>query len=240
MTRDGESKSVRESLGGVARAGVWKAIDLLGDRPSGDKHAEPSGAPPPIEDQHDADLRAHGAQLIAKSQRPDYVAGGRHPAFTHILVQLHPDEARIVRFLGKAGTQPAIDIRTKTLFQIGSERLAAGVNLIAEMASCRWPERDQHYLVNLERLGLIRFSTEPVEDFRRYSLLEVQPRAMAAIESVKSAISIYRSIELSEFGRQFCDACFDMTGYTAGGWDKQERGDKTIGSGPPKPKLHKH
>ncbi|NMN93745.1 Abi-alpha family protein [Antrihabitans stalactiti] len=240
MTRDGESKSVRGSLGNVARAGVWKAIDLLGDRPSTEKSAESKGESTPVEDKHDADLRAYGARLIAMSQKPDYEAGGRHPAFTHILDQLHPDEARIVRFLGKAGVQPAIDIRTKTLFQIGSERLAAGINLIAEMSSCRWPDRDQHYLVNLERLGIVRFSTEPVEDFRRYSLLEVQPRAMAAIESVKSAISIYRSIELSEFGRQFCDACFDMTGYTAGGWDKHERGDRTIGSGPPKPKLHKH
>jgi hypothetical protein len=33
-----------------------------------------------------------------------------------------------------------IDIRTKTLFQIGSERLAAGISMIADMAGCRWPE----------------------------------------------------------------------------------------------------
>ncbi|MBJ8344676.1 Abi-alpha family protein [Antrihabitans sp. YC2-6] len=188
----------------------------------------------------DEDLRAVGNKLIALSQKPHYEAGGRHPAFSHILHQLNPDEARMLRFLAKAGVQPAIDIRTKTLFQIGSERLAGGINMIAEMASCRWPEHNQQYLSNLNRLGLVVFSKEPVDDFRRYALLEVQPRAMEAIETVKSAITIYRSIYLSGFGKQFCDVCFDLTGYTAGGWDKDERGDKMIGSGPPAPRKHSH
>ncbi|MGB8404268.1 MAG: Abi-alpha family protein [Mycobacterium sp.] len=190
----------------------------------------------------DIHLRAVGDQLIAASQQPAKKPPHRHPAFGHILEQLSPDESRIVRFLAVAGPQPAIDIRTKTLFQVGSERLAAGVNMIAEMAGCRWPEFDDRYLVNLNRLGLVRFSTEPVADYRRYALLEVQPRALEAAARAASTISVYRSIYLSTFGQQFCDVCIDTTGYNAGGWASDERGDKIIGKGPPDPAKagHKH
>ena len=185
------------------------------------------------------DLRERGAELIARSQRAQ-VASQRHPAFARILSELYPDEARMVRFLAVAGTQPAIDIRTKTLFQVGSERLASRINMIAEMSSCQWPEHSEFYLGNLERLGLVTYSPEPVDDFRRYALMEVQPRAMEVFESCKSAISIYRSILLTQFGREFSAACFDVTGYNAGGWDKNDRGDRIKGSGPPEPKSHKH
>lgn len=189
-----------------------------------------------------AQLRAAGDRLIEASQVPVKKPPHRHPAFAHILEQLTPDETRIVRFLAVAGPQPAVDIRTKTLFQVGSERLAAGVNMIAEMAGCRWPEFDDRYLVNLDRLGLVRFSTEPVADYRRYALIEVQPKALEASESVKSSISVYRSIDLSTFGQQFCTVCIDTTGYHAGGWDSNERGDKIKGKGPPDPAKsgHKH
>ncbi len=63
---------------------------------------------------------------------------------------------------------------------------------------------------------------------------------MDAIASVKSAICIYRSIYLSDFGKQFAEMCFDMSGYTGGGWDSDGRHDKILGSGPPKPKKHGH
>jgi hypothetical protein len=75
--------------------------------------------------------------------------------------------------------------------------------------------------VNLNRLGLVRFSTEPVDDYRRYALLEVQPRALDAAEKAASSISVYRSVYLSTFGQQFCDVCIDTTGYDAGGLSHQ-------------------
>ena len=187
----------------------------------------------------DVDLRQAGSQLIARSQRPQ-AATVQHPAFAKIIVQLYPDEARMVRFLQVAGSQPAIDIRTKTLFQVGSVRLASRINMVAEMSSCRWPKHSEFYLGNLERLGLVVYSTEPVEDFRRYALMEVQPRALEIFEGTGHAISIYRSILLTQFGREFSEACFDVSGYHAGGWDDNDRGDRIKGSGPPEPKTHKH
>ncbi|MUL48488.1 DUF4393 domain-containing protein [Mycobacterium sp. CBMA293] len=188
----------------------------------------------------DADLRHCGDELIAKSQKPTGKQTHRHPAFEQILHELAPDEVRMLRFLAVAGIQPSIDIRTKTMFQVGSERLVSGVNMIADMAGCRWPEADQRHLANLNRLGLVRFSSEPVADYRRYALLEVQPRALEVTENVPKTISVYRSIYLSEFGEQFCEVCIDTDGYNAGGWATDERGDKIIGKGPPDPAAHNH
>lgn len=216
---------VRRVMGGAEEPAKKKAHD-------GDKKGAKQDT--------DADLRHHGDELIAKSQKPTGKQSPRHPAFEQILNELAPDEVRMLRFLAVAGIQPSIDIRTKTMFQVGSERLVSGVNLIADMAGCRWPEADQRYLANLNRLGLVRFSSEPVADYRRYALLEVQPRALEVTENVPKTISVYRSIYLSEFGQQFCEVCIDTDGYNAGGWATDERGDKIIGKGPPDPAASKH
>lgn len=177
------------------------------------------------------DLRSHGNAMLKSSWKAANQPVDEHPSFAQILNALTPDEARILRFLAVAGPQPAIDVRTKTPFGVGSERLAGGINMIADMAGCTAPDHDQHYLANLNRLGLVRFSQEPVEDFRRYSFVEAQPKAQEAMAKVKKAKTIYRSIYLSLFGIQFCEVCFDLEGYDAGGWVQDDRGDKIIGKG---------
>lgn len=142
-----------------------------------------------------------------------------HPAFRMILESTTPDEARIVLFLTVAGPQPSMDLRTKTPFQVGSQRLANGINLIAEMSGCTWTARDHHYLANLNRLGLLGFSEEPVDDFRRDSLLTAHPRAIEVFHTVKKYKPVRRSIYLSEFGRQFAETCLPLAGYAGGGWE---------------------
>ncbi|ORA34169.1 Abi-alpha family protein [Mycobacterium aquaticum] len=180
-----------------------------------------------------AALRKRGSALIRISYQPDCQRRDMHPSFLRIIDELLPDEARILRFMAVAGTQPVIDVRTKTLFQIGSVLLASGITMVAQMAGCHWPDRDHHYFANLHRLGLLNFSREPVDDYRRYALLEVQPAAVHAIESVPKAVTIYRSLRLTPFGEQFIEVCFDTEGYHAGGWDTDGRQDKIIGKGPP-------
>jgi hypothetical protein len=182
-------------------------------------------------DETDA-LRKRGNTLIRLSYKPELQRRDVHPSFSHILDELLPDEARILRFLGVAGTQPLLDVRTKTLFQFGSVLLVGGVSMVASMAGCHWPDRDQHYFANLNRLGLIDLSPEPVDDYRRYALLEVQPVALHVIENVPKAITIYRSITLTAFGRQFIEVCINTEGYNAGGWDTDGRQDKIRGKRP--------
>jgi hypothetical protein len=186
------------------------------------------------------DLRALGNAMLKESWRPESEPRTEHPSFALMLQSLTPDEARILRFLAVAGPQPAIDVRTRTPFGVGSERLAGGINLIAEMAGCTRPERDRHYLANLNRLGLVRFSSEPVTDRRRYAFVEAQPKATEPMEGVKKATTIYRSIYLSLFGQQFCEICFDLEGYDAGGWASDDRGDKILGRGPRRPSRTHH
>ncbi|NMN98237.1 Abi-alpha family protein [Antrihabitans stalactiti] len=177
-------------------------------------------------------LKRRGDELLYRSWSAAAQANREHPAFDHILSELTPDEARILRFLAVAGAQPSIDIRTNTLFGIGSQRIAAGISFVADMAGCAWPDRAKHYLGNLNRLGLVRFSDEPVVDFRRYYLIEAHPEAVAAMHRVKRAISVYRSIYLSVFGMQFCEEAFTLEGYDAGGWAHRDRGDLYWGKGP--------
>jgi len=169
-------------------------------------------------------LRAAGDHLLRMSLNAENQPRDEHPAFARILEELAPDEARILRFMALSGPQPAIDVRTKTAFMVGSERIAGGINLIADMAGCTYPDRNQQYLANLNRLGMIRFSEEQVEDPRRYSFLEAQPVTMEAIAKTKKARTVYRSIYLSLFGRQFCEVCFTLDdGYDAGGWIRDVR-----------------
>ncbi len=181
-------------------------------------------------------LRDRGDDLIARSWSASNQPRFQHPAFDRILDEITPDEARILRFLALRGAQPTVDIRTNTPFGIGSQRLAAGVSFIADMAGCAWPDRGRHYLGNLNRLGLLSFSKEAVEDFRRYSVLEAHPETVAAMRRVRSTIAEYRSIHLSVFGEQFCGECFTLEGYDAGGWGKSRSRDLYWGKGPRLPK----
>lgn len=153
------------------------------------------------------DLRRMGDRLLAQSAEPA-AAQAPHPAYEHILKELCPDEARILRLLFTDGAQPAIDVRTNRPFGVGAETVAAGVSMIPEVAGCRHPDRIAAYLGNLHRLGLIWFSKEQVE-VRRYELLQVQPQVIDALTSAgRYAKSVRRRIEITPFGRDFYSTCF--------------------------------
>lgn len=188
----------------------------------------------------DEDLKEIGNEMLKISWNSENQPRSKHPSFVLMLQSLTPDEARILRFLAVSGPQPSIDVRSKTPFGVGSERLGGGFNMIADMAGCAWPDLDQHYLANLNRLGLVRFSEEPVDDFRRYSFIECQPKVAAVMEKANKTKTIYRSIYLSLFGQQFCAACFDLGNYDGGGWAEDDRGDKILGKGARKPKKKHH
>lgn len=206
----------------VVRSTMWKFLHL-------DRITPASVAPPttavmrPRSNASLRDLREQGDELLRRIGNPAERPQSEHPAFSRILRELVPDEARILRFMALAGPQPAIDVRTKTPLGVGSELIAGGINLVADMSGATYPERNQQYLANLTRLGMIQFSDEKVEDPRRYSFIEAQPVAAAAISRAKRAHTVYRSILITQFGRQFCEVCFTLDGYDAGGWVKDVR-----------------
>ncbi len=151
-------------------------------------------------------LRRRGAQLLAQSARIDS-DDRAHPAYARILTELAPDEGRILRLLATDGSQPAVDVRTANLIGMGSELVTGGINMIGAQAGCQHHARVPAYLNNLERLGLVWFSREPVGDPVAYQVLEAQPEVLDAMRSVSRAKTVQRSIHLTPFGEDFCAVC---------------------------------
>ena len=111
-------------------------------------------------------LRIRGALLLKAAAR---IESGdlAHPAYARILTELAPDEGRILRLLATDGAQPAVDVRAANLIGVGSQLVAGGMNMIGAEAGCQHRDRVPAYLNNLERLGLIWFSREPIDGPRR-------------------------------------------------------------------------
>ena len=55
------------------------------------------------------------------------------------------------------------------------------------------------------------------------------------VAQAKGAATVYRSIYLSLFGKQFCDVCFTLDGYDAGGTGqgRSDQGRSGYGNGYP-------
>lgn len=153
----------------------------------------------------DSSLRELGAQLLERSSD---VADGAplHPAYVNILRDLAPDEARILRLLAADGPQAAVDIRTWRPLDVGSRLVAQGLSMIGLNAGLQFPDRVPQYLNNLNRLGLIWFSREPLEGgTSAYQVLEAQPDVVEAIKRTGRARVVRRSVKLTAFGIDFCE-----------------------------------
>ncbi|HEX8075765.1 MAG TPA: Abi-alpha family protein [Thermoleophilaceae bacterium] len=158
-----------------------------------------------------ARLREQGAELLRRSAEIDFDEDA-HPAYARILTELAPDEGRILRLLCREGPQAAVDVRTAgPIGLVKSDLVAPGLTMIAIQAGCRHIDRVHPYLNNLERLGLIWFSREPLEDLQRYHVLEAQPDVVEAMrEAGGRTKTVRRSIHLTAFGDDFCETCLPM------------------------------
>jgi len=154
----------------------------------------------------DEELREHGAALLRHSADVRFNED-THPAYERILHDITPDEARILRLFATDGPQPAIDVRTFGPFGIGSELVAQGQTMIGAEAGCRHTDRVPAYMNNLNRLGLVWFSRETLDELQGYQVLEAQPEATDALkEAGRGAQTVRRSIDLTAFGRDFCES----------------------------------
>ncbi len=154
-------------------------------------------------------LRTQGAELLRQSA--DVTTDDRlHPAFGRILGELAPDEGRILRLLASAGPQPVVDVRAANLIGVGSQLVAQNLEMVAMPAGVRHPDRVAAYLINLQRLGLVSFVDEPLDDAITYQVLEAQPHVLEAIKATARAKTVQRSLRLTPFGEEFCAACFPL------------------------------
>ncbi|MFF3566511.1 Abi-alpha family protein [Nocardia jiangxiensis] len=179
------------------RESVRRALGI--PAPQADSDAEPV-----------SNLRERGAELLRHSARVQ-TGEGDHPAYARILSELTPDEARILRFLYLDGPQPTLDVRTGRALTPGTQRIEMGLNLIGEEAALHSPDRTAHYLTNLSRLGLIDFTTEPLDNPARYQLLEAQSQTRSVLSRSRPRAKIrYCSIVLTGFGGDFVCCCLPV------------------------------
>lgn len=156
-----------------------------------------------------AELRRRGDALLAMSADVNF-DDDVHPAYSRILGELAPDEARMLRYFALNGPQPSVDVRTNRPLGIGSELVAGDLSSVPEQAGVRHPERTGSYIVNLKRLGLVEQSRDPVA-LNRYMVLEVQPVVDEARAKAGRAPKIVRkSLRLTGFGTDFCKTCFTL------------------------------
>ncbi len=157
-------------------------------------------------------LRQRGEELLRQSADVAYEEQA-HPAYRRILSDLAPDEGRILRFLTRAGSQPAVDVRTARMPMVNSELVAPGLSMIGAEAGVRYLDRVPAYLNNLYRLGLIWFSREPLPDPLTYQVLEAQPEVGEALsEAGRGGKTVRRSIHLTPFGEDFSRVCLPAEG----------------------------
>jgi hypothetical protein len=155
-------------------------------------------------------LRVQGARLLAAAAQID-AGDAAHPAYARILTELAPDEGRILRLLATEGAQPSVDVRASNLIGVGSAMIASGLSMIGAEAGCQHRERVPAYLNNLDRLGLVSFSREPIGDnAAAYQVLEAQPDVLDAIKRASRAKTVQRSINLSPFGEDCCRVCLPL------------------------------
>ena len=164
--------------------------------------AQPPPGSSPEQNGSGSPLRERGAELLRKSADVSF-SEDSHPAYERILDDLAPDEGRILRLLATQGAQPAVDVRSGILpVNATSELIAPGLNMIGPQAGCRHVDRVAAYLNNLNRLGLVWFSRESLEDPLAYQVLEAQPEVVGAMRKGRTR-TVRRSIQLTPFGEDF-------------------------------------
>jgi hypothetical protein len=154
-------------------------------------------------------LREQGAELLRQSADVE-ADDDAHPAYARILSELAPDEGRILRRLALDGPQPSVDVRSANLIGVGSQLVAQDLTMIGTESGCRHLDRVPAYLTNLRRLGLIAITASALEDPMRYQVLEAQPDAAEAMRQAGRVKTVHKRIELTPFGREFCEAVLPL------------------------------
>ena len=202
-----------QATGAELREYGRRFLGLVDDAVGSDLRDREAGGEEPIDPREATPetLRRRGEELLRQSTDVS-LAEDLHPAYARILDDLSPDEGRILRLLATGGPQPAVDVRSGIQFlPIGSELHGQGLSLIGSEAGCRHVERVHMYLNNLNRLGLIWFTREPIKDPKRYQVIEAQPEVTDALERAgRLGHTVRRSVHLTPFGADFCEVCLPV------------------------------
>lgn len=186
----------------------------------------------PDEDATDADLvRRRFSDLLDRSTRVDDDAG--LPAFLEVVAQLTPDEARLLRWLSDHGPAPVVDLEAVSLVGRGTRSVLTGQTIVGDRAGCARPENVDVYLANLERLGIVEFTDEALDDHPDYQLVEGTEAYRAHARRYREdrlwrPRARHRSLRLTPFGVRFLAICGAPASSTA---PLRDRADSTWARG---------
>jgi len=162
------------------------------------------------------ELRKLYMNLLLKAMDSETVREA-HPAYTEVIKQLSPDEARIVSLVKAETGFPAVTVRSflNRTAVAHSEyndilRLYSG---LAVKSDCEYPEMESLYIDNLTRLGF--FTVSPTESLTGTGIYEeifahqeVQEAMVFAQQLTDRETHVVRRlIVVTEFARRFYQAC---------------------------------
>lgn len=167
------------------------------------------------------ELRDMYANLLANSMN-SVVKNGVHPAFVEIIKQLSPDEAKILKYIYNSKYVPIIGMKAHKVSG-GEVDVVKAFSNITELCACEAPQSYDRYFDNLSRLALISIpDDERLVNNVLYDPLKQHPWIMGVKahlekrEDVSSITFTEKHLELSAFGKQFCNICLGKTKITTG------------------------
>ena len=145
-----------------------------------------------------AELREMFENLLVASMDKK-TASAAHPAFVSTISQLTSDEARILKSIDRT-VYAVIEIYVHDL---GGRRQVDFKTLLGR--DCIIDQTKMHqYLSNLDRLGIIRFSSEHANSTKEYAFLEAEASAQYTSRHHQFAAP---SISTTALGEQFLNTC---------------------------------
>lgn len=152
---------------------------------------------------------------------PERTNGGHAATLASLVVQLTPDEARILRFLHHAGEAPIVDVYAVPTLGRGSTLLVESLSVIVERAGGDHPKLGPALLANLHRLGLVKLSRRELTGHGDYQLIEASPEFEEADRHAREDLgqrtkAVRRSVRLTPLGQELCQIALDTPGSDAG------------------------
>ena len=132
--------------------------------------------------------------------------------FRQIIAELVPDEARILGALSDGTAYPMLHVGIGPRVGAVTRRIVENVSNIGKPAGVKLLEQVPAYIAHLRALDLVESAGEDKDFEIKYQILESDLAIKQAIErtptgAISSVRYLRRTLRLSEFGRQFWQAC---------------------------------
>ena len=134
-----------------------------------------------------------------------------HPAFSEIIKQLTPDEAKILKMIPikqdfRPG-EPIVDICYKKDNQEGNFTFFSNLGVIGFESECEYPKNISTYINNLCRLGVIEIPSYGLADTWRYKKITDSEFFAEVVSQLENYSIRNKMFRLTDLGVAFCNIC---------------------------------